>query len=76
MSGKRAKQVVKAVDSDLEVWAKLGGAALDAPESELDGLSEGEKIMRAGNEWVRAQLTPSDRRTARGWPMVTPFRRE
>lgn len=70
------KKREKPVDPDLDVWAKLGGAVLDAPESELDGLSEGEKIMRAGNEWVRGQLTPSDRRTARGWPMVNPFRRE
>lgn len=74
MAKKRPEK--QGVDHDLEIWAKLGGSVLDAPESDLDGLSEGEKNMRAGNEWVRAQLTPSDRRTVRGWPLVNPFRRE
>ena len=60
MSGKRAKQVVKAVDPDLEGWAKLGGGSL-APEREL---TEGEKITAAGNEWVREQLQPTPLRTS------------
>jgi hypothetical protein len=54
-------------DPDLETWAKLGGGSL-APEREL---TEGEKIMDAGNEWAREQLTSSTLRTAR-----SPFRRE
>jgi hypothetical protein len=40
------------VDRDLALWAKLGGGSL-TPAREL---SEGERILAAGNEWVAEQL--------------------
>jgi hypothetical protein len=61
------RRKVKPVDHDLAVWAKLGGGVL-VPEREL---SAGEKIVAAGNEWVREQLMSSTVRAAR-----SPFRRD
>jgi hypothetical protein len=63
---KRKKQL----DPDLEVWAKLGGGTL-APEREL---TPGEKIMQAGNEWVREQLQPPPMRVSA--LSCNPFRRD
>jgi hypothetical protein len=60
----------KPVDPDLATWAKLGGRSLE-PEQEL---TEGQKIVAAGNEWVREQLQPST--PLRTSPLaVNPFRR-
>lgn len=64
------KQKQQPVDPDLATWIRLGeGVPL---ETEVDeGLSEGEKIMRAGNEWAKAQLQSS---TWRQSP-ISPFAR-
>jgi hypothetical protein len=66
----RTKQKKKQLDADLELWAKLGGGEL-APEREL---TEGERIMEAGNEWVREQLNASTWRPSVF--AVNPFRRD
>jgi hypothetical protein len=67
MSGKRAKQV-KAVDPDLEVWAKLGGGVTEAEAREL---TPGERIVAEGNVVVREWLNPSTWRPAH----MNPFQR-
>jgi hypothetical protein len=64
-----AKKREKPVDPDLATWAKLGGGSLE-PEREL---TPGQRIVAAGNEWVREQLQPSTMRTS---PTVNPFRRD
>jgi hypothetical protein len=61
-------------DDDLETWIRLGEGV--PPENdEPDGLSEGERIVRAGNQWVAEQLRPSTplRKSVLAF---NPFRRE
>jgi hypothetical protein len=66
-----ARKKKQYADRDLKVWAKLGGGSL-APEREL---TEGERIVQAGNEWVREQLQSST--PLRISPLaVNPFRRD
>jgi hypothetical protein len=71
MPAKRVrKKEAETVDHDLSIWARLGGGEL-APEREL---TPGERIMAAGNEWVREQLQPTALRIS---PLAfNPFRRD
>jgi hypothetical protein len=66
-----AKRKKQEPDKDLELWAQLGGGTL-APERPL---TEGEKIMQAGNEWVAEQLRPSTPMRFSA-PSFNPFRRD
>ena len=54
MAKKREKQEV---DHDMEIWRRLGGSVV---ETEVDdGLTPGQRIMEAGNQWARQQLQPA-----------------
>jgi hypothetical protein len=66
-----AKRKTKPVDHDLETWIRLGGGVTEA---ESDAMSEGQRIMEAGNQWVREQLQPSTPLRASAFA-VNPFRR-
>jgi hypothetical protein len=45
------------------------------PEGELDQMTEGERIMEAGNQWARQQLQPARLMTPSVFA-VNPFRRD
>jgi hypothetical protein len=78
MAKKRRGKVAEAAkpeerDHDLETWAKLGGGVID--DDLDDGLTEGERIMEAGNQWARQQLQPARLMTPSVFA-VNPFRRD
>jgi hypothetical protein len=68
-----ARKKKKNVDPDLEIWARLGGSVV---ETEVDdGLTSGQRIMEAGNQWAREQLQPA-RPLIPSIFAVNPFRRD
>jgi hypothetical protein len=55
----------KPVDPDLATWIRIGeGVPLETEIDEAEGLTPGERIMAAGNAWVREQLQPTIVRTS------------
>jgi hypothetical protein len=74
MSKRRVKQREKPVDPALAIWIRLG-EGVPPEDEEADGLTPGERIMRAGNEWVREQLRPATPLRASAFA-VNPFRRD
>jgi hypothetical protein len=59
-------------DPTIDAYIRLGGGV---PEGELDQMTEGERVMEAGNQWARQQLQPARLMTPSVFA-VNPFRRD